>query len=405
MDDSDFLGGNNGVVSKMQHDMLKLKSFYFFSFFAVGSLTPLLGLYLQEVQQFNGIQIGFIMSLGPIVMMVCQPVWGILCDTTGKPVQVLSLAAAFTSFIGLIYLGVDDYIWFVWLSALLAVFQSAVIPVSDGITMQYASKVKADYGKIRMFGSLGFAVAVFLMGRLSETDIGLNVIFYAFFAGFFLSAVLAYGFPKQPVTASKVKLLAGMKQLLSVKKFLLLLGITFFLFGPNLANNVYYGIFIEAKGGTVAGIGVAFLLAVLSEIPFMRFAGQWIYKIGLLPVVLIACAASTVRFLSYFFEPSLGFIYATSMVQGLSLGLFIPAALQYIQGVVPAAITVTAVTIYSAFGNGLGNWFSTFFSGILMNYYGVFHVYLLFSVMSLVAALLTVRLIVLDKRELKMQEH
>ncbi len=190
----------------------------------------------------------------------------------------------------------------------------------------------------------------------------------------------------------------GLKELLRSRRFIVFLLVTFLLFGPNLANNIYYGLFIEGSGGTYAGIGIAFLLAVLSEVPFMRFAGSWIYKIGILPVIFMAAAASALRFLFYFTDPSIAVIYATSIIQGFSLGLFIPAGLQYVQQIVPPHITVTAVTIYSAFGNGLGNWFSTFAGGFLLERYGIYSVYMLFGVFCTGAMLLAGRLYVLEKR-------
>ncbi|WP_342366569.1 MFS transporter [Peribacillus sp. TH16] len=85
------------------------------------------------------------------------------------------------------------------------------------------------------------------------------------------------------------------------------------------------------------------------------------------------------------------------MIQGFSLGLFIPAALQYIREVVPPHITVTAVTLYSAIGNGLGNWFSTFSGGIILDKSGIYMVYLFYSLLTLMGMLLTVWLMRLEK--------
>ncbi len=151
--------------AEMKHNIWKLQEFYLLSFFAVGSLTPLLSVYLNDEAGLNGMQIGTIMSIGPIVMMVLQPIWGMICDRTGKPEVVLFIASAAAGLFGLSYVLADSYYGLLMVSILLAVFQSAIIPVSDSISLQYTTRVKGNYGKVRMFGSLGFAVAVFLMGR------------------------------------------------------------------------------------------------------------------------------------------------------------------------------------------------------------------------------------------------
>lgn len=380
-------------------NLLQFKGFYLFSFFAVGSLTPLLSVYLSEVEKMNGYQIGTIMSAGPIAMMFMQPIWGMVCDWSGKPAKILSLTTLLAGVLALGYLFIHDYQWLVIIAIILAIFQSAIIPVSDGISLQYATRVKANYGNLRLFGSLGFALAVFIMGRLAET-IGLSVIFYSFFITLVISAYLALRLPEEPQSLAKPNLIFGVKELLSIKRFLVFLAITFLIFGPNLANNVYYGLFIEDRGGTYTGIGIAFLLAVLSEIPFMRAAGSWVKKIGLLPIVLIAAFSSLLRWALYYFEPSLNLVYLTSVMQGLSIGLFIPAGLQYLRKIVPVHIIVTAITFYSAIGNGLGNWFSTFTAGIIMEQADIYTVYLFFGVLSLFGVILTLWLIWLERKRL-----
>ncbi|MFD6209609.1 MFS transporter [Peribacillus sp. NPDC060253] len=392
-------------MEKQKHaNIISLKVFYLFSFFSVGSLTPLLSVYLTNEAGLSGIEIGTIMSVGPIVMIVFQPFWGIVCDWSGKPAKILALTSFLAGLFGLGYLLFEPYFLLVSVAIALAIFQSAIIPISDSITLQYTTRIKSNYGKIRLFGSLGYGIAVFVMGKLSESLIGPSAIFYAFFFGLLIAALLALRLPEEPAR-EKVKLFSGIKELITMKRFLIFLAITFLLFGPNLANNVYYGLFVEARGGTYTGIGIAFLLAVLSEIPFMRMAGSWIHKMGLMPITLLAGAASLVRWGLYFTEPSLTTVYVTSIMQGFSLGLFIPAAVQYIREVVPAHITVTAITLYSAIGNGLGNWFSTFSGGIILDKSGIYAVYLFYAMLTLIGMLLTIWLMGLDKKQKVMGEQ
>ncbi|CAH0347149.1 MULTISPECIES: MFS transporter [unclassified Bacillus (in: firmicutes)] len=380
----------------IRFNLLNLQGYYLFSFFALGSLTPLLSVYLSEVEKLNGYQIGTIMSVGPVIMIVFQPLWGMFCDWTGKPTKILSITTLLAGVFALGYLFFDQYYLILGVAVLFGIFQSAMIPVSDSISLQYTSKVKANYGNIRLFGSLGFGIAVFIMGRLSETDLGPTVIFYATFIALTIGSLLALRLPKENESA-KLKITHGIKELFRIKRFLIFLAVTFLIFGPNLANNVYYGLFVEARGGTYTGIGIAFLLAVLSEIPFMRIAGSWIRKLGLLPIALIAGIASLVRWIFYVTQPGLEIIYATSIIQGFSLGLFIPAGLQYIRRITPQHITVTAVTVYSAIGNGLGNWFSTFTGGIILEKMDIYSVYLFFGILSLMGILLTLWLIKMEK--------
>jgi MFS transporter, PPP family, 3-phenylpropionic acid transporter len=388
----------HSLDKKIKLNILNLQAFYLFSFFSVGSLTPLLSVYLSEVEHLNGYQIGTIMSITPITMIIFQPIWGMVCDWTRQPAKVLAIATFLGGVSAIGYLFLHEYYLLVGIALILSVFQSAIIPVSDSISLQYTSKVRANYGNIRLFGSLGFGLAVFIMGRLSESTAGPSVIFYAFFIGLTIAAVLALKLPEERKEQSS-KIFSGIKELFLIKRFLIFLVVTFLVFGPNLANNVYFGLFVEDRGGTYTGIGIAFLIAVLSEVPFMRIAGNWGRRMGLLPVALIAGFASLIRWGFYFTEPSLNIVYVTSVIQGFAIGLFIPSGLQYIRSVVPDHITVTAVTVYSAFGNGLGNWFFTFLGGMIMESANVYIVYLFFAILTLLGILLTIWLMKIENQE------
>ncbi|PLR98779.1 MFS transporter [Bacillus sp. T33-2] len=383
------------MTSQANKNIYKFQGFYFFAFLGFGSLAPLLGVYMSEVEKLNGYQIGTILSIGPIIMIFFQPVWGMLADVRKSPNQLLTWTTLIAGVCGLGYILLSNYYWFFAVSILVAVFQSAIIPLSDSISLKYTSKMKVSYGNVRMFGSLGFGIAVFMMGRLSEYNPA--VIFYAFFLALSSAALLSLRLPVE-VAGGQGKLWAGMKGLLKHKKFIVFLLVTFLIFGPNLANNFYFGLFVEDRGGTYTGIGIAFLIAVLSEIPFMRAAASWINKIGLLQVALLGGAVSVVRWVFYFTEPGLWLIYSSAVIQGFSLGLFIPAGLQYVRDITPVRMTATAVTLYSAIGNGLGNWFSTFFGGIIFEEYGIAVVYLFFSLLSLLGVLSLVWLLQQEKR-------
>lgn len=379
----------------VKRNIFTLQGFYLFVFFGIGSLFPLLSVYLSEVEKLNGYEIGIILSVGPVVMIFFQPFWGMLADMKNVHNKLLTLTTLITGIAALGYVFFEGFISFLIIATALAIFQSAIIPLSDSISLKYTSKTGVNYGNVRLFGSLGFGLAVFAMGRLSEWNP--QVIFYAFFLTLLISAFFSMKMPKEP-SGRPLGLLAGMKDLMGMKKFLIFLGVTFMIFGPNLANNFYFSLFVEDRGGTYTGIGIAFLIAVLSEIPFMRVAGSWIRNLGLLQVAFIAAVVSLIRWIFYFTEPALSLVYASAIIQGFSLGLFIPAGLQYIRDITPLHITATAVTIYSAVGNGLGNWFFTFFGGIIFEEFSIYGVYLFFAALTLIGVFLTAWLLKVEKR-------
>lgn len=378
------------MESRIKRDIYSMQAFYLFVFFGFGSMFPLLSVYLSEVEKLNGYQIGIILSIGPVIMIFFQPFWGLVSDMNNLHNRLLTLTTLITGTAALGYLFFEGFFLFILVAIILSIFQSAIIPLSDSISLKYTSKAGVNYGNVRLFGSLGFGVAVFIMGKLSEWNP--QVIFYGFSMTLLIAAALSVKMPKE-AAGTPNRMLSGMKDLMGMKRFLIFLAVTFLIFGPNLANNFYFSLFVEDRGGTYTGIGIAFLIAVLSEIPFMRVAGGWISKLGLLPVALIASIVSLIRWIFYFTEPSLTLVYFSAVIQGFSLGLFIPAGLQYIREITPPQMTATAVTFYSAVGNGLGNWFFTFIGGIIFEEFNIYIVYMFFALMTLIGVLLAVWLL------------
>jgi MFS transporter, PPP family, 3-phenylpropionic acid transporter len=384
-------------MNPLERTQLKiLKGFYLLTFFGIGSMYPLLSLYLSDVEKMNGYEIGLILSISPIIMIFFQPIWGMLSDHVKSPTKLLMITTILAGIFALGYTVFHDFYSLILVAILIAIFQSSIIPISDSISLKFSSRTKENYGNIRLYGSLGFGLAVFVMGKLSEQYA--SIIFISFCLSLLLASILTYRIPNEKIESKvKVKIITGIKELFLIKKFTIFLVVTFMIFGPNLANNFYFSLFIQDRGGTYTGIGIAFLIAVLSEIPFMKVAGNWIHKIGILHVATLAGVVSCLRWLLYFTEPNLTLVYMTTVVQGFSIGLFIPAALQYIREITPVQITATAVTIYSAIGNGLGNWFSTFVSGILLEEFSIYFVYLFFFIMSLFGVLLCLWLVQKEK--------
>lgn len=387
-------------MSPLERTQLKtLKGFYLLTFFGIGSMYPLLSLYLSDIEKMNGYEIGLILSISPIIMIFFQPIWGMLSDQVKSPTKLLMMTTILAGIFALGYTVFHDFYSLILVAILIAIFQSSIIPISDSISLKFSSRTKENYGNIRLYGSLGFGLAVFAMGKFSEQYP--SIIFISFCLSLLLASVLTKRIPNEKIEVKvKVKIITGIKELFLIKKFTIFLVVTFMIFGPNLANNFYFSLFIQDRGGTYTGIGLAFLVAVLSEIPFMKVAGNWIHKIGILHVATLAGVVSCLRWLLYFTEPNLTLVYITTVVQGFSIGLFIPAALQYIREITPVQITATAVTIYSAIGNGLGNWFSTFVSGILLEEFNIYFVYLFFFVMSMFGVLLCLWLVQKEKGQL-----
>lgn len=364
---------------------LRLNALFLGFFFAFGAFYPLLSRFL-EAKGFSGTEIGVLTAVGPIVAIVTQPVWGLLCDATQRPLRVLTVAAVMSGTIALGFLVADGFAVMLVLLVGLHLFQSAIVPISDSLALRFARESGVSYGNIRLWGAVGFATAAFVAGRAADA-FGLGVLFPLYAAALFASLWVVRRLPDQGEETGHVRLWRGLRDLLSLPSYALFVLSAFLVFGPINGNNVYFGLLYQALGGSVAGIGVAFLLFAGSEVIFMRTAGWFVRRWGLAGTLLLASAVSAGRWLWYATAPPLAAVLGLFLLQGFSVGLYLAAAPPLVRELAPRHLQATALGIFAAFGHGLGTVACNVLGGLVMDRYSIYGTYMLFGGLTLLGIL------------------
>jgi PPP family 3-phenylpropionic acid transporter len=145
----------------------RLSGFYFFYFAFAGVFTPYWGLYLKSLE-FKAFQIGMLMSLLQVARILAPNLGGWLADHTGKRVAVVQLAALLSL---ISYVGVfadDSFRWLFVVMLMMSLFWSASLPLVEAITLGHLGQGAEGYGRIRLWGSIGFIVAVMVLGYVLD---------------------------------------------------------------------------------------------------------------------------------------------------------------------------------------------------------------------------------------------
>ncbi|WP_018130937.1 MFS transporter [Effusibacillus pohliae] len=376
---------NQTAAAKVRTVTYRFCGFYFFLFFGFGAHLPLLSLYLQSYG-LSGVQIGTLFSAGPIVSILMQPLWGMLSDRFQAHKKILVLTLGLSALMGPLFTSGGSYAVFLLLYLLMVLFQSAIVPIIDAMTLSHVQENGGDYGSVRLFGALGFAIAVWVAGHMSGAY-GLQSIFYLYAASFAVCMAIAASLPHQGLPLA-TSIRSGIGQLVRIPQYIVFLLAAFLIFGPINANNAYFSLFFKGIGGAVAGVGIAFLLFAGSEAPVMRIAGKVANRIGMLPTIILAGMVSGIRWFYYATAPSPQMVIGLFFLQGLSVGLFLAVAARYIREQTPREVQVTAQAIYASVGNGLGTVAASYAAGWLLDGHGIFSVYQYFAVSSVAGALL-----------------
>ncbi|HEX7971521.1 MAG TPA: MFS transporter [Thiobacillus sp.] len=141
----------------------RLSGFYFFYFAFVGAMSPFWGLYLRSLA-FNAFQIGVLMSLLQVMRIFAPNLWGHIADRTGRRSAIVQVAAfgSVLAFAG-VFVG-HGFWWLFAVMACLSFFWSASLPLVEATTLSHLGERTDTYGRIRLWGSVGFILMVVGLG-------------------------------------------------------------------------------------------------------------------------------------------------------------------------------------------------------------------------------------------------
>ncbi|MBB3103656.1 MFS transporter [Azomonas macrocytogenes] len=145
----------------------RLSSFYFFYFALLGATAPFFGLYFAHLG-FSAARIGELLAIPMLMRCFAPNLWGWLGDASGQRLAIVRLGAICTllSFLP-IFIG-HSYAWLALVMALHAFFWHAVLPQFEVIVFAHLHAQAARYSQLRLWGSVGFIVAVAGLGGLFE---------------------------------------------------------------------------------------------------------------------------------------------------------------------------------------------------------------------------------------------
>jgi PPP family 3-phenylpropionic acid transporter len=145
----------------------RLSAFYFFYFAMLGATAPFLPLYFQHLG-FAPARIGELVAIPMLMRCLAPNLWGWLGDRSGQRLRIVRFGALCTLLSFALIFVDQSYAWLVLVMALHAFFWHAVLPQFEVITLAHLREQSARYSQVRLWGSIGFIVAVIGLGELFE---------------------------------------------------------------------------------------------------------------------------------------------------------------------------------------------------------------------------------------------
>lgn len=284
---------------------------------ACGSCAPFLSAYYKRIG-LSFTQIGVLLAIGPIFAIFIQPLWAMLSDRTGKRKLLLILLALCTAGAYLLYyLGAS---FAVCLLAVLVVslFSLALLPLCDALVIDRANAYGFPFARIRIGGTLGYAVMVFGAGMFLEKFDGAQFAVasaaYLLFAGAVM--LLPQGSARKEAAPARKEAASARKEVAPARKkaapakrkavparesifdtseilFVLALALIESL-GLGFCGS-FTGSYAVELGFGSGLIGVLSCISALSEVPILLFAGKLMDRFGEIPLLIFSGIMMSLR--------------------------------------------------------------------------------------------------------------
>lgn len=351
------------------HPGLRGALFYAAYWGAIGMFEPFLVLYFLH-QGISAPQIGWLAAVLPLCTMILAPLIARLADHLQRRVAILALAGAgFGAALTMPALPAFQPAFATLLGfvALMAVFRSPMIALSDSLITQMAVRRSLDFGAMRLWGSMGFTASAIGLGLVWERT-GFATMFLATGLGFIavvIAALLLDETPriKMPVeaqseraaageagasTLANAQTAAGKRRLPLDAGLLFLLGATFLMVAGLFMAGTFGSVYMDELGGSQVMVGALMGMGALGEVPGMLFGGRFARRFGATNTLIIAYIALAVGLAATGLARVPWLLLIFALLRGLGFGLALVGTVTTINTRAPEGFSSTYQGILNA---------------------------------------------------------
>lgn len=356
----------------------KLRILYFLAFSCTASWLPIFADYLKE-RGLNGIQIGVILSVTPVMMFLVQPLIGMLADKLGYK-KCLIWSSLFASLSYLFYIFDGSFATFFLITVFMALFYNAVQPLLDSLSLKLVQHDPSfSYGTLRIAGAAGWAITGTIVGRYIDS-VNVTVIFVFSAVSMFLTFLFAFSLQEdfKKSETKKVHACPNVREIFRNRDLVFLLICVFLisLGGTTIWN--FYSIYMKENGASATLVGYGISFQGLCELPLFYFSAKIIGKFGSRTTLLITVFALALRMVLYGIIKNPYAALFIELLHGVSWSLFWVVCVEYVNSLVRNEWRATGQSFLYAAYFGLGAIGGNFWTGYLYDVdLKIAHVFLL----------------------------
>lgn len=352
---------------------------------------------------YSTFAIGALTSLQSSTRLFAPYAWGWTADHSGRREALLRFAAGGALVASLGFFTTPGYPWVAAVCVVLSLCTAGVIPISEAALSHHVSSAGrldvARYGRVRLWGSLGFIGAVSASGFVLQAA---GVDRFPLLCSGLLALLVVAAF-RLPVTSDPAHAQAPAQGALAVLREPVVIWFFAGVFLTVLAHTslyAFYSLYLSSLGYGKGAIGLLWSVGVVVEVAWFALQGRWVHRLPMHGWLALAAIASALRFAAIAaFAGSAAVLVAAQLLHAVTFAAQHSACIAVITRHFPGRLRGRGQALYTVLGYGASGVIGGVAGGALSERFGFASVFWAAGAISVAAAYCCWRALRLERDE------
>jgi PPP family 3-phenylpropionic acid transporter len=348
---------------------------------AEAAILPFLPIVLKD-RGLSAAEIGVVLAVAALAGFVSTPLWGHAGDGRlgAEDTLVVASIAAAVAVVPLVF--VHSFFALTIVVVLVTAARSAMASLTDAIALEHLGDDRAQYGRVRLWLSLGWALSACVWGIVLQWG-SLDWLPWIYAACVLVVAFAAHSVGGRRLVHEPSAVGARRSMLIALAPFLLSLLLLFAAFSATFS---FISIRIRELGGGLFVVGAATALQAIAEAPVMRITPRLNRVLGHRALYIVGSLFFIVSFVAWAFLDDPLAIALVKLVAGVGFALVYVGSVLLVDDLVPPALRGTGQGLAKAVTFGLSPILGSLAGGAIYDYAGPRALFLACAGAALVAA-------------------
>jgi PPP family 3-phenylpropionic acid transporter len=349
---------------------------FFFSYFAyIGLMSPYSSLYFAS-KGMGPIEIAALMSMFQITRIMGPFAWGWLADMRRDRLGIIRMTSLAACFIFSAIFFLEDYIALLVWMFLLNIVISSLMPLGEAATVHALHQNNGfdkRYGRLRLWGSLGFITMVMSAGAWFEAFGIQSLPWFGLGALIVMTGLtLLLREPKMEVAEQVV---IKFSLVLKDKYLQWFLSANFWMIFAHACFYVFYSLYLDQLGYSKSEIGLLWMLGVLAEVIFFFYQSHFFSRFSTQQILMTTYLIAVLRFALMAYYPNVIVLVIAQLMHAATFGAHHSASIKMLQTWFSGPLQGRGQALYTTVSYGIGGTVGGLCAGWIWEHWAPEHVF------------------------------